>query len=461
MNRFFLNKIILSGRGHNDSVIEFMPGLNFILGPSNTGKSLVMDSIDYIFGYAPRKDRPSKIVDNSYGYEKIELHVVTDNGPVIFERKIGSTKITVSGSDPSIVHGTYNISPTAKKSINNVYLQLLGINEPHSVRAAEKGTKTNILTWRSMLHLFFVKQSDVARDSSSLLAPKFYGQTASASVLLFLLTGQDANDIQNKDDVKISEAKKAALIGYIRAKIEEITSRREELEGMLASYDTTDPRLSVEQIRKEIAELQSKLNAAIKESQSIISQIYEVNGKLSKSRTVEHNFAILRKQYQSDIRRIGFIVDETTGIVPLNKTVKCPFCGEETERVHDGVFIDASVAELQKIKRHLSELSAAQKSVAHQQETMIMQRCALEEKKNAINELINGTLQPQLSSFEEKLEEQLHIIRLSSELETVRQNEIEYRRDLHSKETEDASQPPKYNVFNTTTMISSKVLKKS
>lgn len=219
MNRFYIKKLMVSGGGHHTSVIDFKPGLNFILGPSNTGKSLVMDCLDYMFGFTPKKNKPSKIVDNNNGYEWITLQLATANGTVILERKIGESKITVSGSDPTVEHGKYSVGHTAKKNINTVFLHLLGIDEPHSVRSAETGSKTQALTWRSMLHLFFLKQGDVARESSALLAPGSMGPTASAAVLLFLLTGQDANNLLQDEDPKISEAKKKALISYIQDKL--------------------------------------------------------------------------------------------------------------------------------------------------------------------------------------------------------------------------------------------------
>ena len=447
MNRLYIEKLVVSGGGHRATVIDFKPGLNFILGPSNTGKSLVMDCLDYMFGFSPKKNRPSKMVDNSHGYERITLHLATGKGTVILERKIGDTKIAVSGTDPTVDHGSYSIGHTAKKNINSVYLHLIGIDEPHSVRSAEKGSKTQDLTWRSMLHLFFIRQGDVARESSALLAPGSVGPTASAAVLLYLLTGQDANDLAADEDPKISEAKKKALIGYIQEKVEEFTTRREKLEETLASSNITDPRSSVEQVRTEIAELQSQLDVATKESQQIMSQIYEWNGKLSESRTVGHNFSVLRQQYQSDIRRIGFIVDGAASISPVRKKVKCPICGEETERVQDTTFIDASAAELQKIKRHLSELSNAQRSVEHQQESIVATIRTLEEKKTAVDTLITDQLQPKLSSFEEKLEQQLKLIRLSSELEVIRQSENQYRSDLFSKETEETPETSKHNIF--------------
>ena len=60
MNRFYIEKLMVSGGGHHASIIDFKPGLNFILGPSNTGKSLVMDCLDYMFGFTPKKNKPLK-----------------------------------------------------------------------------------------------------------------------------------------------------------------------------------------------------------------------------------------------------------------------------------------------------------------------------------------------------------------------------------------------------------------
>lgn len=447
MNRFYIDKLIVSGGGHNASVIDFKPGLNFILGPSNTGKSLVMDCLDYMFGFTPKKNRPSKIVDNSNGYELITLQLTTEQGNVILERKIGDTKITVSGSDPTVEHGIYSIGHTAKKNINSVYLHLLGIDEPHSVRSSEKGAKTQDLTWRSMLHLFFLKQADVARESSALLSPGSMGHTTSAAVLLFLLTGQDANNLITDEDPKISEAKKKALISYIQEKIKESESRREEIEKILSDSNIIDPHSSVEQVRKEITELQKELNNATKESQQLMSQIYEWNGKLSEARTVAHNFSVLHQQYQSDIRRIGFIIDGAAIISPVRKKIRCPICGEETERVQNTSFISASAAELEKIKKHLSELSDAQRSISHQQESICEKIKELEQKKSAVDTRISEKLQPKLSAFEAELEQQLKLIRLMSELDVVQRNETQYNSELFNKETEETVVPSKHNIF--------------
>lgn len=72
---------------------------------------------------------------------------------------------------------------------------------------------------------------------------------------------------------------------------------------------------------------------------------------------------------------------------------------------------------------------------------------ALEERKGAIDTLISEQLQPRLSAFEEELEKQLKLMRLSSELEIIRQDENQYRSDLFSKEAEETSTPQKHSIL--------------
>lgn len=82
-----------------------------------------------------------------------------------------------------------------------------------------------------------------------------------------------------------------------------------------------------------------------------------------------------------------------------------------------------------------------------QQEVIATTIHALEEKKESIDKLISEQLQPQLSAFEERLEGQLKLIRLSNELEIVRQDEIQYKSDLFNRETEEIPESTKHSIF--------------
>lgn len=115
MNRFYLNKLIVSGGQHQSSIIEFNPGFNLIIGPSNTGKSFIMDCLDYALGASPSKTHPSKVLDANNGYELISLELTTQGGSVTLNRKIGDSKIEVISSDPSIKNGRYSVSNVSGK----------------------------------------------------------------------------------------------------------------------------------------------------------------------------------------------------------------------------------------------------------------------------------------------------------------------------------------------------------
>lgn len=445
MNRFFIEKLVVSGTGHTDSVLKFEPTLNFILGPSNTGKSMIMDCIDYAFGFTPKKDRPSKIVNNNYGYKKVALHLRTLNGTVILEREIGSNKIKVTSSDDAVKDGLYSTSTNAKHDINSVFLQLLGIGEPHKILSSEDGA-TQQFTWRSILHLFFMKQADIARETSALKAPGAFGKTSSPAALLYLLTGQDADNIKKNEDPEISKAKKKALTDYIREKVLNIAERREELEKELASHGLSNYQETVEQIHKEIDALQKKLDEAISESQTLMTQIYKQNDRLSECNTVIHNFSVLRKQYQSDIQRLGFVVEGKINASPRKSKRHCPLCDSEITIEPDPKYVDAAASELQKIKEHLAELQIAQNDIDKQRQKILTDISTLETKKRAVDSLITEQLQPQLSIFKEQLDSNMTFMRLSGELEIIKQNETQYKSELFAKETEETPANPTYKI---------------
>ena len=166
-----------------------------------------MDCLDYVLGATPSKTHPSKVIDANNGYELISLELITQGGCVTLHRKIGDSKIEVISSDSSIENGRYSVSNQAKKNINSVFLSLLGIDSDHKILSSEKGD-TQKLSWRTMLHFFFLRQPDIARETSPLITPGWNAPTPSIATLLFLLTGKDANNLQKQEDPTISKAKK-------------------------------------------------------------------------------------------------------------------------------------------------------------------------------------------------------------------------------------------------------------
>ena len=65
---FYIEKIIVTGSGKTDSIIELSNGVNIIYGPSNTGKTYIVKCIDYMFG------SEREPIDISTGYQYIKIN---------------------------------------------------------------------------------------------------------------------------------------------------------------------------------------------------------------------------------------------------------------------------------------------------------------------------------------------------------------------------------------------------
>lgn len=145
---FYIEKIIVTGSGKTDSIIELSNGVNIIYGPSNTGKTYIVKCIDYMFG------SEREPIDISTGYQYIKIIVRTQCGTITMSRKIGENKIEVSSNDNNVPSGKYATKASRTnydKTINSVWLSLIGINDLHLVISNEN-YKKQILSWRTFSH---------------------------------------------------------------------------------------------------------------------------------------------------------------------------------------------------------------------------------------------------------------------------------------------------------------------
>lgn len=91
-------------------------------------------------------------------------------------------------------------------------------------------------------------------------------------------------------------------------------------------------------------------------------EIYQQNSKLSECNTVLYNFHSLSKQYQSDVKRLGFIVYGQIASTGHRLVSHCPFCDTELKTDLGENYVAAAAIELTKLGKHISELSDAQAS---------------------------------------------------------------------------------------------------
>lgn len=446
MNRLQLKKLTISGPGKKDSIIEFGSGLNLIIGPSNTGKSMVMDCIDYMFGFQPRKDKASKIVDNKNGYEYITLELSTGTGSVTLKRKIGDTKVqVVSSADSNVLPDVYPINSSKnKKAIGSILLSLIDIPEPHKILSSKDGDTVS-LTWRSILHLFLLKQADIAREKSALESPHGFGSSSKAA-LYFLLTGNDAADITKPESKEITLAKKKAIINYIKERRYSVSQQLAKLEEIKEQTDKVDLQEKIKMLKLQIKELKEALNDAVSHSHSLMEQIYAKNGKLSECKTIIHNFKVLEKQYRTDIHRIGFIVDGKANVAAAPVKTICPFCHSEVIEKPDTPSLNALVAELEKTKANLIGLRSAQNDIAQQRVHLENELKLLYRQKETFDNQIKDKLEPELKNFQEELKQYIAMTRVNDKIQYLTTTKEQYDADITEKENEEETKNPTYDI---------------
>ena len=445
MDRVYIKKLAVSGGSHVSSILEFSPGLNIIIGPSNTGKSLIVDCIDYIFGRVSKKNDRPKIELNSNGYTAITLTIATSNGDITFTREIGKNKIIVDSLNKEIESGPYSLDTAAKKNINSLFLKLIGIENDHQVLKNTNGDTVS-LTWRLILYLFLMKQSEIDRPSSALLSTNIFNKTASAAALLFLLTGQDFNEISAPEKKEIAQAKKKAIMRYIREKKDELVLRRNDLTRKLAGYDIPDLEETINQTQKDLSEIQNELNKALIKSQEYYSEIQSKSSELAQCITAIQSFENLENQYSSDINRLEFIIRGKLS-EPDEKIIRfCPLCNSEVKSPPDSNQITAAKEELIKIQSKMSGLIKAQEAVLSKRNNVEQAIQNLNDEKFKIDEKINKELQPSLENFQDNLQKSIEIIQWSQELEIIKQNEKNYNHDLSEKEKESDPKPGNFHI---------------
>lgn len=457
MAGFFIEKLEAFGEGKMPSVITFTSGVNLIVGPSNTGKSYIINCFDYLFGYEQKKDK-DPLLDPTTGYNHIKLTVRTSEGTVVFERHLGENKIALSGDDPNFTYKTYSIGHTAKYNINNIWLQLMGINEPHKILATVTGKKHQ-LTWRSMFHMFVLKQEHVTRPSSVLLNPsnpRGNAGTIAKAIVHFLMTGQDADDSIRFEDKKIINARRGAVIEYIKDTVARLALRESELVNEFRSFEATnvfsnyridDAQNEIDMVNREIDELQLTINSNIEQSKNLMGSIYKSNSQLAECDTLVDRFTALRSQYLSDIERLTFVVDGKLAHSVVPKLEHCPFCNSEMEAsVEDPQYNDTVKGQLQHIRSHLAELEKAEKDLNKKRTSIINKIEELENKKRNIDSDLSIELKPRLYELKEKLSTYHQIVEFNKELEVVRKEEAVFNRELTEKETEKDPSQTKYNM---------------
>lgn len=432
MSNFYIKKIVAAGNGKADSSIEFSEGLNIICGPSNTGKSYVLQCIDFMFG-------ASEIpFDESMGFDTVRMEVETkDGGSISLERKLGKSSTQVFSSAEGIESGKYG-GKKSRHSLGDLWLALIGIRDECKI-VRNQYFEPQALTWRTFLHSFLINEDDVFQKPS-IISKAVYEKTASLSALLYLMSGKDFSQVVTQDTPEIKKTKKKAKSDYINEKLTELTERFGAISDRMASLEDVDIEAEMQKIIDRITETEEKITIASSKSRKFLGEIYDVSEKLEEGKFLYDRYNALQTQYLSDLKRLQFIVDGEMQSEKWPKTDRCPFCDSDLPEHEHATYVAASEDEMKAIVAKLQDLQELMADILQEKTQLEAQLATLRGENTKVLTLINDELEPLAKELKKKLKEYRFVVEKRHEMTVIRSFSIEMSHDLYEIENEEASE---------------------
>ncbi|MEF9839652.1 MAG: AAA family ATPase [Lachnospiraceae bacterium] len=448
MSRFYIKQISATGAGVEPSTIPFQDGVNIIYGASNSGKSYVINCINFMFyGEIPfNKD--------ATGYDTVSMIMESDDGYSIqMTRKIvdgakgetGEGKVAVVSNVPGIDSRDY----TNKAEYSAVLLKLFGIMERHDYISLQD-FKTNHFSVRSFFHMFYIDEDNIFSKKSSLVSPKNTRIYGSFAALWLLLTGDDLQWLlpdETKDELDRKATQKKGVIIYLNRKIVELTERRKVLEQDIAEVGDVDIEAKINDIVTEIEAVEKQIREATAESQQLLQRIYSVSSKLEEAKFLKSRYTSLRSQYVSDIKRLRFITDGEKKGAQHTLPVFCPFCETDISDKQKGQesYVEASQAELGRINLQMQDLEAANNDVSREINALQNEMSTLNARNGEISIIINQQYKPRASELRAMVESYKRVLLYQQEMYALDAMSTELNTDVFNKENEEDSEAPKFN----------------
>lgn len=429
MDSIYIKQIRISGYGKADAIIDLKKGLNVIYGPSNTGKTYIVQCIDYLLGAS---DNP---INSSHGYDCISAEIATGKGTVLISRLLGSNKLKVISSNPNIESGVYNKKGSNyNKTISYVWLKLIGIDGQRYIIKNES-FNPQTFTVRTFIHMFLLLEERIIRKESILYSGITTASTAELSSLIFLSNGKSYDESTIKEKREIQIAKKDAVVNYINSEITFLAERKKNIQGIDRRKNLAVLAQNIEDVFSELETAEKEITIAINSNKKLLEDINEQNQKYSESCLLLDRYGKLETQYKADLQRLNFIVDCENN-TSNHSITKCPVCdGKIVAREHVK-YTEAAKIEFNQITLQLRDLAQTMHFVNAEKETSKAELEKLQNEKLKTEQLITKDLTPKVNQLKVNLEH--YKKRIQEEQEEVLLDDLAAMKiaDIHRLENE-------------------------
>lgn len=404
-----LRDISLLGPNKKTSSLKFRNGLNVICGSSDTGKSFVIEAIDFFLGgNDPLRGLPERVGYNlgsvSIETNEEDLYTITrsvDGGK--FKLYDGSVESVLENDKFEVLKEKH--AEGKEDNLSGWFLARIGLLNKRLKKNQNEETRS--LSFRDIARLVIIQEEEIIRRSSPFLTGQFVNKTVEKNVLKLLLTGIDDSALVaiNKKYYEDSAETKIELISQwltnLHDELDNVSDEKEELESQIKKLNK-----SIDEINDEFDTLQKDLDNKLLERRELVNVMENIKDRVDEINDLESRFSLLDEHYSIDLERLE-AVEESGTLFYYESPSSCPLCGAKEENQHRKDFCEGDVENIVlAAKNEKSKIIKLSGELIGTIETLTSERSALEttleehvNKYKEIDELIKETLTPNLNSF--------------------------------------------------------------
>lgn len=356
--KMIIKSIEVTGENVRPAALYFSKGLNVVAGPSNTGKSYLVECIKFALG-ASAIPKPIK---ESKGYDTVVLTMEEGTESFQISRKFvlnSPTTWNVNGKQV-VLRGRHKPN---LKNISNYFLSKIGLQNMLLLFSKEKHT-TRALSLRTLEPIFVVDEDSIVARHSPLGTGQRMEITLEKSLLKTLLTGVDESRAKvTRDTEESSESIKRRikqleeLMQLIFPEISQSTQTTSEIQDQVLKLDQ-----SILILDKEIQDLILSKGKVLQRRQGELILAANIESEISDAEALRRRFNLLMKKYESDRARVAGL-SEAALLLENYGQVSCPTCGshfdEATTHVDLDTLLQSAHAEANKIGVQMKDLQSA------------------------------------------------------------------------------------------------------
>jgi hypothetical protein len=405
--RLTLTGISVEGIQKPTARIDLSEGLNVVAGASETGKTFIFETIDYLLG----AKRPPTSNPASRGYDQGFLGIrETNRNEYVISRVFDSDDValyesasldTYTRNTPTRHLGAIHRTGT-QDSLSHFLLSLCDLTG-HSIRRNQDGERS-ALTFRHVAHLTLIGEERIISKSSPAVTGQYTSRTLEKALFAFFLTGTADSDLIRQ--VKPKEQKVALFVeesvlqGLLREKHEALQT----LSGKHHDLTAQDNEISqaIERATTFCSSLHEQIHVLEVNRQQQWNSLQKIRSRKLYLAEQMKRFRLLLLFYETDKARLEAML-EAGQAFELLPSGACAACGTPTnEEVIGPVtettlaqFRSASAEELRKIGLLFSDLTSVITDTERESEYLTAEEQQIDSRLLQIDQELKNTLRPQ------------------------------------------------------------------